>query len=225
MSAKDTYRCFQLKVMGWIAIILPPLAILLVMAVHGLPFPMSISETATIAWRTDFLLPLCLGALAIFSLTYCIEYSYNNTLEKILTASMFAGFLIVAVQICASPYIEAYNIGLLGVSQRVSHIIHCIGAVGGFGALILWVLLCFTKSDKPKKEQTSEKRARNEIYRALGVCMIASLLLFAFDMFGLFGVDFPIVFVTEWVMLTFGGIACLLKGGLFFKDKKGVSTI
>jgi hypothetical protein len=219
MSTKTTYRCFQLKVMGLIAIALPPIAIILVMLIHGLPFPMSISETATIAAKSDFLLPLCLGAFSIFSLTYCIEYSYNHRLDKILTALMFIGFLLVAVQICESPYIETDRIGLFGVSRQVSHLIHCIGAIGGFGAMIFWVLLCFTRSDKSKENQTVQKRIRNSIYSWLGIGMIVSLLIFIINMTGLFGGNFPVVFVTEWVMLTFGGAVCLIKGKMFLRDK------
>ena len=210
-----------MRVMGVIALALPPLAIVIVMVVHGLPAPESISQTATMAAQADFLLPLCLGALALFSLTYSIGFSYADRLDKTLTAIMFGGFLLVAVQPCASGYITAGRVGLLGVPQQVSHIIHSAGAVAGFGGMILWIMLCFTKSDKPTVMQTTQKRIRNSIYFWLGWFMIGSLLVFIFDFIGFFGTDFPVIFIIEWYMLGFGGIACLLKGGAFLRDKKG----
>ena len=216
----DIYRGFQLKVMGWIAISLPPLAVILVMVIHGLPAPSSISETATIADRSDFLLPLCLGALAIFSLTYSVKYAYNDKLDKVLTAMMCGGFLLVAVQKCGSPYIEADRVGLFGLTHEWSNIVHSVGAFIGFGAMIFWIMLCFTKSNKPKELRTKQKRLRNSIYFWLSIGMIASLGIFPFATIGFFGSEFPTVFVVEWVLLIFGGIACLIKGGLLFKDKK-----
>ena len=220
MSTEKIYRNFQLRVMGIIALALPPLAIILVMLVHGLPAPESISQTATIAARTDFLLPLCLGALALFSLTYSLKYSYADKLDKILTAIMCGGFLMVAMQICESDYITAERIGMFGVPQSISHIMHCIGAVSGFGSMIFWVMLSFPRSDKPRNKQTVQKRIRNSIYYWLGWGMIGSLLIFIVNIIGFFGADFPVVFVVEWVMLGFGGLACLLKGGLFLSDRE-----
>jgi len=110
--------------MAAIAFILPVLAFFLVYVVYGLPFPQSISETATITHVSDYLLPLCLGALALFALTYSIRYSYDKGLDRILPFIMFIGFLLVAVQQCASPYITAERIGLFYLTPAQSHIIH-----------------------------------------------------------------------------------------------------
>jgi hypothetical protein len=48
--------------------------------------------------------------------------------------------------------------------------------------------------------------------------MIFSLSLFTFNRFGAFTPGFPVVFWAETLMLTFGGIACLIKGGIVFSD-------
>jgi small-conductance mechanosensitive channel len=196
------------------------LAWFVVFVVYGLPFPMSISETATIPHVSDYLLPLCLGALALFALTYSIRYSYNNILDKIFPAIMFVGFLLVAVQQCASPYLTANRTGLFYLTPEWSHIVHCIGAIAGFGAMILHIMLCFTKSDKTLKRQTAQKRIRNDIYKFIAYCMIASLIIFILDLFGVFGDNFPVVYVVEWVMLGFGGVAYAIKGGIGFKDRR-----
>ena len=86
--------------------------------------------------------------------------------------------------------------------------------------MILHIMLCFTKSDKAKNKQTPQKRVRNDIYRFLSYCMIASLIIFILDLFGVFGDNFPVVYVVEWVMLGFGGIAYAIKSGIGFKDRR-----
>lgn len=218
MTERYEDRCLQLKFMAGIAFALPPLAWYIVSVLYGLPFPQSISETATIADISDYLLPYCLGAFSLYSLTYSIRYAYDR-LDRALSAIMFVGFFIVTVQKCASPFITAERIGLFKVTPEVSHIIHCIGAIAGFGAMIFWIMLCFTKSDKPRSEQTQRKKLRNKIYRTLGVLMIVSLLIFVVDMFGAFGEDFPVIMVIEWVMLWIAAPACAIKGGLILRDK------
>ena len=189
------------------------------MLVYGLPFPRSISETATIANRTDSILPFCLGALALFSLTYAIVYAHDR-MDRILPSGMFIGFTAVALQMCASPYIEVTRVGFLGVSMAVSNAIHSAGAIFGFGCMILWIMTCFTKSDKAKNMQTKEKKLRDTCYFWLGAAMLFSLLIFLFNFIGLLGHDFPVVFAAECLMLTFGGVACLIKGGFVLRDKR-----
>ena len=203
--------------MGFIAIFIGPFLLAAVSLIHRLPFPRSISETATVGNRTGMILPFMLGCLALYALSYAVAYSYDKW-DRVFTAGMFSGFLVVAMQPSSSPYVDTERVGLLGLSESWSGILHCIGAVVGFGSMVFWVMLCFRKSDKLKRERTAEKNKRNTIYFWLGVAMILSLLLFLIDLTGVFGTGFPVVFVTEWVMLTFGGVACLFKGGLFLRD-------
>jgi len=212
------FRKFQLICLGWIAIGIAPVVLFFTIVVHRLPFLHSISESGTIANAVSPILPFCLGALSLFSLTYAIKYKYDKT-DVVLTSLMFAGFTAVAMQMCLSPYAVGNKIGVLALSPETSGIVHNVGALVGFGGMILWITLCFTKSDKRKREQTKEKRERNIIYRNIGICMITSLAIFIFDWIGIFGDSFPTVFVVEAVMLTFGGVACLIKGGMFLTDK------
>jgi len=218
MGTRKGFRRFQLKSMGVIAIFIGPVVLFATMVTHGLPFPLSISETATIANRTAPILPFCLGALALFALTYAIVYAHDR-MDRVVTAGMFAGFTVVALQMCASPYVDVERVGLLGVSPTMSGILHNIGAVIGFGCMIVWVMLCFTKSDREKNKRTKEKRKRDTVYFWLGIAMVLSLALFVFNKMGLLGDDFPVVFVAECFMLMFGGLACLLKGGVVWRDK------
>ncbi|MCL2254765.1 MAG: hypothetical protein FWC09_10010 [Lachnospiraceae bacterium] len=213
------FRRFQLKAIGVMAILIGPAVLFDTTIVYGLPFPRSISETATIANQTSPILPFCLGALALFSLTYAFIHNYDR-LDQIFTIGIFIGFTIVAMQMCASPFItDTSRVGILGISENISSILHNLGAVIGFCCMILWIIICFTKSDMIVHEQTKEKRFRNNCYLYLGIAMILSMLFFLLDYTGIFGDDFPVVFVAECFMLILGGIACLIKGGVVFRDK------
>jgi len=218
-GVRKTFRRFQLETMGFVAIFIGPLVLFTTSITYGLAFPQSISETGTIANRAGPILPFCLGALALFALTYAIVYAYDK-MDKIFTIGMASGFTIVAMQMCSSEYINLARVGLLGVSPQASHMIHIVGAIVGFGSMILWVMLCFRKSDKRKGQRTREKETRNNVYFYFGLAMLLSLGLFILNSAGVFGEGFPIVFVAECAMLLFGGIACLIKGGLFLADKK-----
>jgi amino acid permease len=133
---------------------------------------------------------------------------------------MFLGFSLVAMQMCTSPYILDNKVGLFALSQKVSSVIHYIFAVIGFGCLIYWTTFCFTKTNIPKEKRTTMKRRRNKVYYTFRICMIASLLLFVINALGLLGSEFPIIFVAECCILCMAGISCLIKSGMFLKDKK-----
>ena len=218
MSTQKGFRKFQLKVMGFIAVFIGPVVLISTMLVHRLPFPASISETATIANKTSAILPFCLGALALFALSYAIRHAHD-WLDRVILSCMFAGFTVVALQMTTSPYVMIDGVGILGLSKAASGALHTVGAVVGFGAMILWVMICFTKSEFPQSLRAPQKHTRNRLYFGLGLAMLFSLSLFIFNFFGFLGYGFPVVFVAEWAMLTFGGIACWLKGGLFLYDK------
>jgi len=222
--AQKTFRQFQLITMGFVAIFIGPLVLFTTSVTYKLCFPNSISETATISNRAGPILPFCLGALALFALTYAIVYAYDK-MDKIFTVGMASGFTMVAMQMCKSRYIEFPRVGLLGVTPGVSHTLHMIGALVGFGSMIFWIMLCFRKSDKRKDLQTKEKQLRNKVYFYSGIAMILSLGVFIFDLIGVFGENFPTVFVAECAMLFIGGCACVIKGGLCFKDKEGLNKL
>ena len=221
---KTKLRNIQLKIMGWVAILIGPLTLAITMLVYGFPFPMSISETGTIANQVAPILPFCLGMLAIFALSYSRAYAYSKS-DSISTALMFIGFTIVALQMCNSPlYITEERVGVLGISQELSALLHNIGAFIGFGALIYWIMFCFTKSNLPKEKRTKQKNFRNKLYYGFGVTMTLCLITFILAQLGVLGSSFPLIFVLEVIILTFSGFACLIKGELAFKDKKIIAV-
>ncbi len=212
------FRRFQLMVMGILSLLIGPVSLFVTMIIHKLPFLSSISESATIANKVSPILPYCLGALALFSLTYAFKHSYDIW-DRIWTGGMFTGFTAVTMQMCASSYIQADRVGLLGISKSASNIIHDAGAIIGFVCMILWILIGFRQSDRPKAQWTAQKRKRNSIYTTLGFGMLASLLLFVLKGMGLLGANFPAVFIAECLVLTCGGLACLVKSGAVLGDK------
>lgn len=219
MTDKGSLRKTQLIIMGFVALAIAPIVAIVTMVVYGLPFPNSISETGTIANQVSPILPFILGMLAIFSLSYSIVYAYSKA-DSISTAGMFIGFTIVALQMCGSSYVNVPQVGILGVSKEVSAFLHSAGALIGFGSLLYWIIFCFTKSNLPPGLRTKEKQIRNKIYYAAGGTIAICIILFILDVVGILNTDFPIIFWLEAIVLTFCGIACIIKGELILKDKK-----
>ena len=216
-ESRKSFRRFLLQIMGVISILVGPLILFTASVTHRLAFPKSLSETAAYANGTGAILPFCIGALAVLALVYAIVYAHDK-LDKLFTIGMAAGFTVVAMQPYSSAYTENTQIGLLGASPLVSNILHISGYSIGFGCMILWIMLSFGKSDRRTSLRTQEKRLRNTIYYCSGIAMMMSLTLFIFNSTGLFGDAFPVVF-AECAMLLFGGISCLIKGGLLLRDK------
>ena len=221
---KNKLRNIQLKIMGIVAIVIGPLVLGVSTLIYNKPFPMSISETGTIANQVAPILPFCLGMLAIFALSYSIAYAYSKR-DSLSTLVMFIGFSIVALQMCDAPqYITQSRVGVLGVKPGISALMHNIGALTGFGALIYWIMFCFTKSNLPKEKRTKQKNFRNKLYYGFGITMLLCLITFTLSLMGIFGEQFPLVFVLEVIILTFSGFACLIKGEMAFRDKKIIAV-
>lgn len=218
MESRKKFRNFQLKFMGWVSICIAPVTALFTVIVHRLPFPMSISETGTIANKVSPILPFALGALALFGLAYGIHLAHD-TLDTWMAVSMAIGFTLVAAQPVTSAYTVQEGLGIFNLSHTMTDVFHYFGALVGFSAMIVWVSVCFTKSNKAPHFQTPEKRKRNVCYMLLAVVMLLSLLLFVANAGGKFGTEFPIIWLVEAIILCCAGVALLIKGGMFLKDK------
>lgn len=196
----------QLFIMGILAIIIAPITLLDAMIVYDLPFLNSISESATIANQTSPILPVILGSLAIFGLSY--KSKYNSLGDTLCTKIMAIGFLLVALQMCGSDYVIQNKVGAFGLSKDISNIAHSIGAIIGFGALLIWQAFYFTKSGTIK---TKEKIKRNRLYYT---CSAISLLGIIFFIVGLI-INIPhITFWAEFIILTSSGISCIIKSSM-----------
>lgn len=204
----------QLFIMGILAIIIAPLVLFDTVIVYGLPFLNSISESGTIANQTSPILPTILGSLAIFGFSY--KSKWNSRGDNLCTKIMAVGFLLVAFQMCGSDYVIQNRVGVFGLSKELSNIVHSVGALTGFGALLVWQLFFFTKSSGTK---TREKVLRNKIYYACSTLSIIGILIF------IIGAIFDLahyVFWAEFVILTLAGISCITKSEILniFRDKE-----
>ena len=209
----------QLLVLGILALLVAPIVWFVTCVVYGLPFPESISETATIANRTAMVLPTILGALGIFGLTY--KSRHNSKGDTWCGRIMGIGFILVALQQCFSEtYIEYARIGAFGLAPEVSNIVHSVGALLGFGTLLVWQFVFFTKTD-PRVPMTEEKRKRNTLYRVCSAFTLIGITIFGMGALGLVHETFAFVFWAEAAILTFAGISCIVKSEMFniIKDK------
>lgn len=221
MTKTKQIQQFMLCGLGYMALAIAPLVLFFASVVHRYPFLDSISQSATVAGGTLDVLAICMGALAFFSFAYAKCVSYDR-MDAVCAYIMAAGFTAVAAQPCSSPYLTAERVGVFGLTHGASNLVHGIGAVVGFGAMILWITFCFCKSDKPHERRTYEKHRRNSIYKFLGCCMIFCAAVF---IAASTAVTIPhAVFFAEAFMLIPGGIACIIKsgrcGGHWLADKQ-----
>ncbi len=200
----------QMVFLGFVSLTVGIVCMLDVVFVYGLPPLTSISESATTGSRAGMLLPFALGCM----FTYGIAYVGYCRSERKLVRGMALAFAVAAMQLCDSPYLEFDRVGLLGLSHTASNWVHFLGSAIGFGAMFLWIAFFFTRGSL---HPTPEKRKRNEVYRICATLMAAGILLLALGALGWLG---PYsVFLAEELMLLPAGVALLVKGGLFLRDK------
>lgn len=181
-------RCF----VGWLAIALP-----WIVAVILGRIPASISSTYYTHAGAVFM--IILGAASILLMYYD---GYNKTDDVLNTTAGVFGLLI-----CLFPCgCNLEKVGTFQVPVAISSAIHDISAVVFFAILSFVSLFQFTKSDG---NMTEKKKARNVIYRACGVGMVAAFLLMLLP-------DFYIkIWLVEAVALFFFGISWLTKANAY----------
>jgi len=113
-------------------------------------------------------------------------------------------------------YVTETSIGLFCLPPVVSHYIHLVAAVGGFGLMTVWVMFYFTKSTFKKGEWTRRKTIRNRIYNSCGTMMFSGLIMILLGM--VLNWQY-VVFIGEEIILIPAGFAILVKDGLILKDK------
>lgn len=201
----------QLIILGILAIILAPITILATM-IYQLPFPTSISETATIPNQTSPILPLILGGLGLFGITY--QSKYNSIGDRLMAFLIGICFVVVALQPCDSVYITQSKVGVFALNPNASNMVHSISALVGFLLLLIWQLFYFTKTHKDKT-MTKEKKIRNKIYKTNSVLSIIGIVILVY----IYKDNDNLIFYLEAMLLTLAGISCVVKGGLILEDK------
>ena len=202
----------QLAFLGFVSLLIGLICMFSTVFIYGFDPLTSISESATTGNAAGMILPFALGCM----FTYTIAYVGYCQSERIITRVMGVSFLIVAMQICNSPYVTEPRVGLLGLPPKLSNIIHLCAAASGFGLMFIWITLYFTRSDKEKKDRTKQKIIRNYIYIACGAVMLCGLLMIFIGRFVPMGQH--IVFIGEEFILIPAGFAIIVKSGLILKD-------
>ena len=189
-------RCF----VGQLAFWLPWIVALILWKI-----PPSISSTYYTHAGAVFM--IILGSASVLLMFYD---GYDKTDDVLNTIAGVFGLLI-----CLFPcWTNVEKVGTFQVSVNISATIHNISAICFFVILSYVSLFQFTKSNG---NMTTEKKARNVIYRVCGCGMIGAFALLLLP-------DFYIkIWLVETIALFFFGISWLTKANaykLFFADKK-----
>lgn len=195
----DIVRTKRLRAwLGWLAIALPWVVVLLQLCNDTFKWPASISAT----WYTNACTPfmIILGAAAILLMNY---HGYD-LMDDILntTAGIFA--LGICLFPCYSSLFE--KVGTFQVDVNISSIIHNVSAIIFFVILAYISFFQFTKSNgNPDKR----KKIRNIIFRVCGIGMLASFAILLLPNF------YIQVWLTEAFALAFFGISWLTKANKY----------
>lgn len=193
--------------LGWLAMLLPWLSVILSMVFGHTAWPDSISITYYQFQTACPALMIILGSASILLIAY---KGYEKKDDILNTIAGIFGLLILLFPTIHPNYSTS---GIFNLPSSINNIIHLVSAVIFFGLLSVNSLFLFTKSGG---EMTANKKKRNIVYRVCGVGMIASFALLLL----------PIscaVWITEAVALLFFGVSWLTKADYYpwlFADKE-----
>jgi hypothetical protein len=193
--------------LGWLAMLLPWLSVILSMVFGHTSWPDSISITYYQFQTACPALMIILGSASILLFAY---KGYEKKDDILNTIAGVFGLLILLFPTIHEDYPVS---GIFNLPSSVNTVIHLVSAVIFFGLLSINSLFLFTKSSG---EMTKNKKIRNIIYRVCGIGMIASFALLLLPIYWA-------VWLTEAIALLFFGISWLTKADYYpwlFADKK-----
>jgi peptidoglycan/LPS O-acetylase OafA/YrhL len=206
----------SLRVLGWLAIALGLVVILIGRTIYGVSWFTSISASATY-YGTAYILPFVLGGMSVYFWGYCGYTPLDRVCTKIMS---LAAFLVAMFQ-CHSEFNNClHKTGLLGLSPTCSNIVHTAAAVVLFATLIIWIGVFFRKTHTDRSRMSRRKRQRNIVYLIASHLMFAGLIFTVLDLCGLLKINLPLVWLWEELILLPAGIAILIKSGLALKDEE-----
>jgi hypothetical protein len=198
------------KAVGWIGILLPFTLMLGVWLIFSEKIIMrSISHYYHSGMGDVFVGAIC--AIALFLFFYKGYDNWGRIKWDNWLASL-GGFFALGIAL-----FPATN---MGPSNWVG-MVHLFCAAAFFIILACYALFIFTKTKKGSTP-TPEKLARNRIYRACGIIMLACLLgILLFLNLGFDKSVSSFVFWAETVALVAFGVSWLVKGGVMMGDHRG----
>lgn len=198
----------RMKVMiGLLGMFLPWLVALITLS-----WPQSVSITYYSQYAVGTFM-VVLGSAGILLINY---KGYELIDDITATIAGIFGILICLFPMTYLPDPSAPT-GILHLPSTSSNVIHCISAVGFFGALAFMSFFLFTKTDG---NMTTQKKIRNIIYRVCGIGMLASFSLFGLNYIP--GVNiYNLVWIVEAIALFFFGLSWIVKADAipFLKDR------
>lgn len=195
----DIVRTKRLRAwLGWLAIALPWVVVLLQLFNETFIWPASISAT----WYTNACTPfmIILGASAILLMNY---HGYD-IIDDILNTAAGVFALGICLFPCYTSILE--KVGTFQVAVKLSSTIHNASAVIFFVILSYISFFQFTKSNG---NPDNRKKIRNIIFRVCGVGMLASFAILLLPSFRIQ------VWLTEAIALAFFGISWLTKANKY----------
>ena len=205
----------SLRWLAWYAMTLGFAVLFVGKCIYGLDYTFTSISASANFYGTAYLLPFVLGGMAIFFWDY---FGYAK-IDRVCTKSMSVAAIVVAMFQCnefSADHDVPSKIGLLGLSPRLSNLMHTTAAIVLFSALIIWIVFLFTKTRKGVV-QCHEKIVRNRVYRIAGVLACIGLVS---TVCHLTCTHVPYVWLGEVVILIPSGFALLVKSNIsWFKDK------
>ena len=195
----------SLRVLGWLAIVLGIVVVVIGTLIYRQDWFKSISASATY-FGTAYILPFALGGMSVYFWGYQGYAQIDRLFAKVMSV---AGFVTTVFQCKTSYNCFEDKIGLLGFSPDISNWLHIAGALTLFAFLALWIGFLFTKT---KGFTTPRKKTRNRVFISIAFIIAAGVV------FCILGAcnprsSFPFVFVGEIIILIPAGFAILVKAG------------
>ena len=166
------------------------------------------SISATFYTNAGPLFIAIMGSVGVFLISYIGYSRLDNIINKL--SGLFA--LLIAFFPCGATELD--YVGILHMPLKASAIIHNASAAIFFAMLAFNILFLFTKGSIGP---TPQKIRRNRLYRTCGsgilVFMAAQVAVSVLALTG------PYTLLNEMMMLFCFGLAWLVKGETFWKDK------
>lgn len=183
----------QRRFIGWVGVALPLSVVASCLLIPDKPDGWASSMSITYHLSPVLTAGLCVVA---FFLAFYEGYDRGDRVVNLVSA---LSALLVAFVPCEAEWAAA-RIGVLQLPQAASNVVHLVAAVVLFAALLVNILVNFTKG--------SNRRA-NAYYRATAILMG---LMAALEIVSGFTGGWLSMWVFEWVYLTLFGAAWLVKG-------------
>lgn len=203
----------QLYTIGWLAVALGPLIIIVGWLDGDFPALTSISAYAGSCASVIFTSVLNIGA---YNLDF---YKGQGKIDFILTLVTGIGMSMVSLFPCNEAFSTGHCV-LPFIGKTISNAIHCASAGVAFTGLGIVEFFIFTQGDG---NPTKQKKIRNIIYRICGALIwVCEILILVFRAAGNLYDNYKFI-MLEITILELFGWPWLIKAGLFLKDKKVTS--